>query len=66
MLLYTEGLVERRGLDLDQSVAGLARPELAAHGAPLTEWTQRLIDELGASESDDTTVLAFRLLARDA
>jgi hypothetical protein len=55
--------VERRGLDIEESVRRLARPELAAQGAPLAAWTQRLIDELGSSESDDTTVLAFRLPA---
>ncbi|NUR08881.1 MAG: SpoIIE family protein phosphatase [Nocardioidaceae bacterium] len=63
LLLYTDGLVERRGVDLDMSIARLTRPGLSSRGLSLEDWTDRLLEVMGSSQSDDTTLLALRLAA---
>lgn len=59
LLLYTDGLVERRGMDIDES---LARLRAAADGstADLGAWIDDVAQRLGVSDDDDTTLLAFR------
>jgi GAF domain-containing protein/anti-sigma regulatory factor (Ser/Thr protein kinase) len=58
LLLYTDGLVERRGEALEQGLADLARlAQVDIDGAD--DLCQRLIDERGSS-SDDVAVLAVR------
>ncbi len=60
LLAYTDGLIERRGENLDQ---GLARLQAAATGAhlPLPELISGLLDEMrdGPSE-DDTAIVGLR------
>ncbi|MFC8192624.1 SpoIIE family protein phosphatase [Cellulomonas sp. NPDC057328] len=65
VLLYTDGLVERRGERLS---AGLER--LRAHveglaGLPLQELCDRLVDELAAGSEDDVAILAVRAHPED-
>ncbi len=60
-LLYTDGLVERRGVDLDDSLNELARPDLAVGDDDLRTWLNRLRDTVGTVTSDDVTLLAFRV-----
>ncbi|HEX8495961.1 MAG TPA: SpoIIE family protein phosphatase [Actinomycetales bacterium] len=67
VLLYTDGLVERRGEDLD---AGLARlrdtlSDLAARDLVLDELCDRLLGALAHSAEDDVALLAVRLHRQD-
>lgn len=67
LLLYTDGLVERRDTDLSESTERLRRLAAQTHGpGPLEHWLDRLLlahaqgdPHVGAA--DDTTVLAVRL-----
>jgi serine phosphatase RsbU (regulator of sigma subunit) len=63
LLLYTDGLVERRGEHLD---TGLERLRVAAeqhHALPVEHFVDKLLAELGMIErGDDTAVLAVRFL----
>ncbi|MGW0119967.1 PP2C family protein-serine/threonine phosphatase [Streptomyces sp. NPDC003327] len=64
LLLFTDGLVERRGEDIDDSLARLAGLRLAPGSGP-----DRVVDEvlhrLGAhGAEDDVAVLAARIRAR--
>jgi serine phosphatase RsbU (regulator of sigma subunit) len=64
VLLYTDGLVERRGSDID---AGLARLVGAAgrHARlPLGEFCDRILEEMAPAGDDDVALLALR--SRDA
>ncbi|MFT4287551.1 PP2C family protein-serine/threonine phosphatase [Nocardioides sp.] len=61
VVLYTDGVVEEHGRDIDLGIdrlLGEAEAELRAqpHGA-----AQRLVDELGARDDDRTMVLVHRL-----
>ncbi len=64
LILFTDGLVERRGLDTDQQTARLM--SLAAGGlspSPLEDvarWSDRVLAELDTPD-DDTTILTIRL-----
>jgi serine phosphatase RsbU (regulator of sigma subunit) len=67
VLLYTDGLMERRGEDLD---AGLARlrdtlTDLAARDLVLDELCDRLLGALAHSAEDDVALLAVRLHRQD-
>lgn len=58
LLLYTDGLIERRGETIDEGLAALA--EAAATVEPdLDEFSQRLVRDLAAG-IDDIAVLALR------
>lgn len=64
VVLYTDGLVERAGEDLD---AGLSRLLAAAAEAPteqpLSEFSDHLVETVaGEAQTDDIAVLAFRTL----
>lgn len=59
-LLYTDGLVERRGKILDESLALVADPQMAA-GADLGAWLDAVRARIGTSQDDDVTLLAFRV-----
>ncbi len=63
MLLYTDGLIERRGLDLDVSLEQLRVAALDADVADLVAWLEWLVVDLAVNEDDDTTLLALRLLS---
>jgi serine phosphatase RsbU (regulator of sigma subunit)/integral membrane sensor domain MASE1 len=60
MLMYTDGLIERRGEDLEEGVARLAeRLQAWQPGAPLGRLCDELIASLGAEpQLDDMCVLA--------
>jgi serine phosphatase RsbU (regulator of sigma subunit)/integral membrane sensor domain MASE1 len=60
MLMYTDGLIERRGEDLDEGIARVAeRLQAWQPGAPLSSFCDELIASLGAEpQLDDMCVLA--------
>ncbi|MFI1174231.1 ATP-binding SpoIIE family protein phosphatase [Streptomyces melanogenes] len=64
-VLYTDGLVERRGEDIDEGVAGLERALSGAVGTPQVV-CDRLIRSLGvtAEHDDDVAVLVLQHPAR--
>ena len=62
LLLYTDGLVERRGVDLGTSLAGLA--DIAGTGpgpAGMEDWVDGMLLAVPGARDDDTTVLAIRV-----
>ncbi|MBF0686386.1 MAG: SpoIIE family protein phosphatase [Cellulomonas sp.] len=65
VLLYTDGLVERRGERLQVSLERLrACCERLAH-LPLEEFCDAVVDELGPSHDDDVAMLAVRAFPQD-
>ncbi|WP_078884116.1 PP2C family protein-serine/threonine phosphatase [Streptomyces sp. NRRL S-340] len=74
VLLYSDGLIERRGSDLDRDSSRLLRTvaDCAADGVPpggeaLDAFVRDLVARLtGPQTEDDATVLAFRVVAMDA
>ncbi|MGY5883053.1 SpoIIE family protein phosphatase [Modestobacter lacusdianchii] len=60
LLLYTDGLVERRGSTLDEGTAWLVEVVGAWGGRPLDELCDRLLAELAGSVEDDVALLAVR------
>jgi serine phosphatase RsbU (regulator of sigma subunit) len=73
VLLYSDGLIERRGSDLDRDASRLLRAVrngagagIPPGGAALDAYVRGLVDELvGPDAEDDATVLAFRLVERN-
>jgi PAS domain S-box-containing protein len=68
LLLYTDGLVERRGEDIDRSLQRLTELQLPAD-PPLERLLDDLLERLmgcGTDAEDDVAVLAARCLPRDA
>ncbi|MFD9106166.1 SpoIIE family protein phosphatase [Streptomyces virginiae] len=64
VLLYTDGLVERRGEDIDTSLARLAALRIPA-GCGVTEVVDAVCAGLDAQHAeDDVAVLAARLRPR--
>jgi two-component system, chemotaxis family, sensor kinase Cph1 len=61
LLLYTDGLIERRGVDLDDSMERLRLATLRADDGDLVAWMEWLVVDLAVNEEDDTTLLALRL-----
>jgi serine phosphatase RsbU (regulator of sigma subunit) len=62
LLLYTDGLVERRGASLDDGVAWLRREIADLRHLPLDEFCDRLLSVLPAELDDDVALLALRAL----
>ncbi len=63
LLLYTDGLVERRDCPLDDGFARLVRAAASRATQPPDELVQGLVDELvGGQLADDVVVLAVRVL----
>ena len=60
VLLYTDGLVERRGEDLDDGIERLRRALDELAGVPLDEACDALLRRLGADAEDDVALLAVR------
>jgi PAS domain S-box-containing protein len=60
LLLYTDGLIERRGESLDRGMDRLRRQTAALARAPLEVFLDELLIRLGADNSDDIAVLALR------
>jgi serine phosphatase RsbU (regulator of sigma subunit) len=64
VVFYTDGLVERRGVPIDDGIAWLVR-ELARHGArPLEELCDCVLAGLAGGVDDDVAVLAVRVRDR--
>ncbi|MFE3495328.1 SpoIIE family protein phosphatase [Streptomyces sp. NPDC059175] len=64
LLLYTDGLVERRGEDIDASLARLTRVRQQS-GTPVEELVDTVLRELDAEHAeDDVALLAARLRPR--
>jgi serine phosphatase RsbU (regulator of sigma subunit) len=62
LLAYTDGLVERRGEDIDTGLAGLTHAPVAA-GNSLADVLNTVLDRLApANSEDDVTLLAARTL----
>ncbi|MFB7599337.1 SpoIIE family protein phosphatase [Streptomyces sp. NPDC056160] len=60
VLLYTDGLVERRGEPLDHALDRLSRHAAALAREPLDVFCDELLIRLGADGEDDIAVLAVR------
>ncbi|SOD95717.1 SpoIIE family protein phosphatase [Blastococcus haudaquaticus] len=60
LLLYTDGLVERRGATLDDGMAWLCEEVSRLHALPLDELCDRLLEVLPAELDDDVAILALR------
>ncbi len=61
LLLYTDGLIERRGVDLDDSLERLRQATLRGDAADLVAWMEWVVVDLAVNEDDDTTLLALRV-----
>jgi GAF domain-containing protein len=61
LLLYTDGLVERRDEDVEDSVAGLARSLTGAAGIGLEELCDRALQRRPTMNNDDAALLAVRI-----
>ncbi|MGW2158147.1 SpoIIE family protein phosphatase [Nonomuraea sp. NPDC001699] len=63
LLMYTDGVVERRGQDLDAGVAALVRASHACEGDDPEQMIDCVLRRLGAdSATDDVCVIAARVL----
>jgi serine phosphatase RsbU (regulator of sigma subunit) len=66
VLLYTDGLVERRDRDIDTGTEELVSVLRTCAGLPLTELCDRVLDRLFLPDAeDDVAVLAVRLHRQD-
>ena len=63
LLLYTDGLVERRDRSLDDGTADLLRTVRGLAHVPLDELCDRLLAGLQGRVEDDVALLAVRLTA---
>ncbi|MGW1881457.1 SpoIIE family protein phosphatase [Streptomyces sp. NPDC001970] len=64
LLLFTDGLVERRDEDIDESLARLTRVRLPC-ATPVDELVDAVVRELGADKAeDDVALLAARIRRR--
>jgi serine phosphatase RsbU (regulator of sigma subunit) len=66
LLLFTDGLVERRGQDIDTGFDGLAGHAARLAAAPLEELCDALIIQSGQVFDDDVAILALRTPADSA
>jgi serine phosphatase RsbU (regulator of sigma subunit) len=64
LLLYTDGLMERRGASLDDGTAWLREEVAALHHLPLEELCDRLLGVLPEALDDDVALLAVRARRR--
>ena len=60
LLLYTDGLVERRGVDLDDDLERLRETAQAVPADDLETFCDTLIDRMGHHGDDDLALLALR------
>ncbi|GAB3321951.1 hypothetical protein GCM10027451_44020 [Geodermatophilus aquaeductus] len=61
VLLYTDGLVERRRTDLDEGIAQLTASLAADDGGSLDDLLDRLLEGVRGSTDDDVALLAVRV-----
>jgi serine phosphatase RsbU (regulator of sigma subunit) len=64
VLLYTDGLVERRGEDLDAGLARLLDVVERLRGLPLDELCDQLLLTMAPDPQDDVVLLAARVVPR--
>jgi serine phosphatase RsbU (regulator of sigma subunit) len=63
LLFYTDGLVERRGEDIDDGLARLARSASARHHLPTKRLVDAILDDLLVGQlKDDVALLAVHLV----
>ena len=63
VLLYTDGLVERRGEDIDVGLERLVEVATGLGARPLEQWCDALLDGMAPSlQEDDLVLLAVRTL----
>ncbi|WP_236052913.1 MULTISPECIES: PP2C family protein-serine/threonine phosphatase [Streptomyces] len=60
LLLFTDGLIERRGESLDEAMARLRRHTAGHSRTPLDVFCDELIIKFGADTTDDVALLALR------
>ncbi|QKG19943.1 regulatory protein [Actinomadura verrucosospora] len=60
VLLYTDGLIERRGEPLDRGLERLREHAAALAHAPLEVFCDELLIRLGSDSTDDTAFIALR------
>jgi PAS domain S-box-containing protein len=65
VVLYTDGLIERRGVSIDQGIDWLVRSVADAAPLPLEEFCDRLLAELCGAVEDDVALLAVRAHPED-
>ncbi len=63
MLLHTDGLIERRGESLDQSMTRLRQHAAALAREPVDTFCDELLNGLASDHADDVALLAVRLPA---
>ncbi|MFC4052694.1 SpoIIE family protein phosphatase [Actinomadura syzygii] len=63
LLLYTDGLIERRGTDLTDRLTSLRRHASHLAQLPLPDLCDKLLERVEPSGEDDVAVLALRLPA---
>jgi len=62
LVLYTDGLVERRNESLDDGLLRLARAAAVSRDEPVEDVANRLIDELvGVTARDDVALVVKRI-----
>ncbi|WP_245939253.1 SpoIIE family protein phosphatase [Actinacidiphila glaucinigra] len=61
LLLYTDGLIELRGADLDTGLSRLRRNALALAEEPLDDFCDQLLTRMPPGNVDDIALLALRL-----
>ncbi|TXR52914.1 PP2C family protein-serine/threonine phosphatase [Quadrisphaera setariae] len=64
VLLYTDGLVERRGVDLSKGLVWLRSAAAGLDGASPDEVCDALLDLVGGRVDDDIALVAVRLVGR--
>jgi PAS domain S-box-containing protein len=61
LLLYTDGLIERRDEDIDVGLARLAASVSHGHEMPLTELCDVILAQCSSGHQDDIALLALRI-----
>jgi hypothetical protein len=65
VLLYTDGLIERRGVALDDGTEWLGELLRELRHLPLEELCDRVLGELDGQVDDDVAILAIRAHPED-
>ena len=61
LVLYTDGLVERRGEALDRGMTRLRREVSSRAAEPVDVLVEQLLHGMGADAADDIALLALRV-----
>ena len=61
VLLYTDGLIERRGVPLDEGTGWLVQELAGLTGRPLDDLCDGLLADMAGHQEDDVAVLAVRV-----